>query len=90
MVLKGFVIVPSEDLDVVRKELPIHIENTRQEKGCLIFSVIQDQEDKNRFNVHEEFHDEESFLYHQDRVKNSHWGKVSANIKRHYRVKQRE
>lgn len=89
VILKGYVIVPSEDLDAVQKELPVHIENTRQEEGCLIFDVLQDQENKNRFSVHEEFIDRESFSAHQDRIQKSNWGKVSANIERHYHVNQR-
>jgi len=76
------------DLDAVKQELPLHIEKTRQEDGCLIFDVSQDTENKNRFNVHEEFIDKESFSNHQERVRNSYWGKVSANIERHYHVNQ--
>jgi (4S)-4-hydroxy-5-phosphonooxypentane-2,3-dione isomerase len=86
VILKGHVIVPAEDLDAVQRELPVHIEKTREEEGCLIFEVTQDQERENRFNVHEEFIDKESFSAHQARVQNSDWGKVSANIERHYHV----
>ena len=88
VILKGYVIVPPEDLDAVRKELPVHIENTRQEEGCLIFEVCQDQENKYKFSVHEEFINRASFSAHQDRVKKSNWGKVSANIEKHYYVNQ--
>lgn len=89
VVLKGYVLVPSEDLAAVRNELPIHIGSTRLEEGCLIFDVIQDELNPNRFNVHEEFVDRDAFANHQDRVKDSNWGKVSANIERHYHVGQR-
>lgn len=89
MILKGYVIVSKEDLAAIRKELPIHIENTRLEEGCLIFDVIQDELNPNRFNVHEEFVDQVAFTNHQDRVRHSNWGKVSANIERHYHVDQR-
>jgi (4S)-4-hydroxy-5-phosphonooxypentane-2,3-dione isomerase len=34
VILKGYVIVPSEDLDAVQKALPAHIEKTREEAGC--------------------------------------------------------
>ena len=90
VILKGYIIVSSEDFDAVQKELPGHIERTRQEEGCLIFEVSQDQENTNRFNVHEEFIDKDSFSVHQDRVRSSKWGKVSANIERHYRISQVE
>ena len=89
VILKGYVIVPPADLDAVQKELPIHIQNTRQEEGCLVFDVLQDKENKSRFNVHEEFIDRDSFSVHQDRVKNSNWGKIAANIERNYHVNQR-
>lgn len=39
VVLKGFVIVPENDLNAVLIELPSHISNTRSEGGCLIFEV---------------------------------------------------
>lgn len=89
VILKGYVIVPAEDLDAVRKELPVHIEKTRKEEGCLIFEVSQDPVRKNRFNVHEEFIDRDAFSVHQDRVRNSNWGRISANIERHYHVNHR-
>lgn len=88
VILKGFIIVPSEDLNAVQAELPIHIENTRKEEGCLIFQVLQDQEQSNRFDVHEEFIDKASFETHQDSVKKSKWGRVSSNIERHYHINQ--
>jgi quinol monooxygenase YgiN len=90
IILKGYVIVSSEDLDAVQKALPDHIEKTRAETGCLMFDVVQDQKNKNRFNVHEEFVDKASFSAHQDRVRNSNWGVVSANIEKHYHINQVE
>lgn len=88
VILKGYIIVPLEDLNAVIEALPIHIEKTTQEAGCLVFRVLQDQQQSNRFTVHEEFVDKESFDVHQDRVKGSKWGDVSANIERHYHVNQ--
>lgn len=58
------------------------------EESLLIFEVVQDSGNPNRFNVHDEFIDKESFEYHQQRVRNSDWGKVSMNIERHYHVNQ--
>lgn len=86
VVLKGYIIVPDEDLNAIQTELPTHIENTKREKGCLLFQVLQDKTQLNRFTVHEEFVDIASFEAHQDRVKNSKWGRVSSNIERHYHV----
>ena len=88
VILRGYVVVPREDLEAIKRELPIHIENTRKEEGCLIFDVIQENEHSTRFNVHEEFIDKESFQVHQERVRNSNWGKISRNIERHYHIEQ--
>lgn len=90
IIMKGHIIVPSTDLIAVQNELPTHIHKTRQEAGCLIFDVAQDEENINRFNVHEEFVDEESFSVHQNRVKNSEWGAISKNVERHYQISKCE
>ena len=84
VIVKGFIEVPSEDMDTVLSELPCHIALTREEEGCLIFEVNPDLTDKNRFNVYEEFRDKAAFEIHQERVKNSRWGEVSKNVLRHY------
>jgi quinol monooxygenase YgiN len=44
--------VPVIDLEVVKAALPKHIELTRAEHGCLLFTVTLDQEDPNKFNVY--------------------------------------
>lgn len=89
VILKGYVIVPSEDIDAVMAELPKHIENTRKEQGCLTFNVEPDRANLCQLNVYEEFVDEAAFSFHQERVKASQWGKVSANVERHYHVDRR-
>jgi autoinducer 2-degrading protein len=86
VVLKGFVIVPDDDLDVVLSELPSHIENTISENGCLIFEVNQDIINPNKLNVYEEFVNKSAFQRHQQRVANSKWGLVAKNCERHYEV----
>lgn len=72
--LEGFIEVPDADLDLVQSELPFHIDLTRKEPGCLIFSVERDHRSSNRFNVYEVFVSEEAFEHHQARVKGSRWG----------------
>ena len=62
VILRGYIIVPPDDLTEVQRELPNHIEKTLEEEGCLIFSVTQDSENKFKFNVHEEFMDQTLFL----------------------------
>ncbi len=86
VVLKGFILVPSSDLPAVIVELENHKALSLNETGCLIFSVSQSEENPNRFDVHEEFIDKSAFLAHQERVKNSFWGKVSVNVERHYEI----
>jgi len=78
--------VPKAELEAVNKELVNHIRLTRNEDGCITFEVHQDNTIENRFNVYEEFATEESFKLHQSRVKNSVWGKVSANVERKYKI----
>lgn len=86
--LTGRIIVPDDDLDGVIAALPTHIDLSRKEKGCLRFEVTQSAENRNIFDVHEEFVDDVAFQRHQSRVRNSVWGDVSANAERHYEVKK--
>lgn len=88
VILQGYIEVPDEALAAVCDELPRHAELTRQEKGCLVFEVSQDDSHPNRFSVYEEFVDEESFENHQDRITSSRWAKVTAEVTRHYNVTQ--
>ena len=86
IILEGYIIVPDADLEIIKNELKTHINLTREEVGCIKFIVEQDQNDKNRFNVYEEFLDQNAFNSHQNRVKNSYWGKVTKNVKRDYKI----
>ena len=86
IVLQGYIVVPEDDLETVKDELPTHIELTREETGCLIFEVSPDEEDPNRFNVYEEFSDKVAFEAHQLRVKNSRWGEITDNALRRYQI----
>ncbi|MBT2802647.1 antibiotic biosynthesis monooxygenase [Halomonas sp. ISL-56] len=84
VILKGFIIVPQQDLDAVKAELINHKRLTLAEPGCLVFEVVQCTTNPYRFDVYEEFLNRESFAFHQVRVKASAWGKISANVERHY------
>ncbi len=88
VILEGFIDVPEYELENIQKELAIHIELTKQEAGCIIFKVEQDKGNQCRFNVYEEFVNEAAFIAHQERVKSSHWGTASKDVKRHYSVKR--
>jgi len=84
--LSGYILVPGEDLESVKRALPAHIENTLAEKGCISIRVSQDSDDPYRFNVFEEFKDEEALAAHRQRIATSEWGVVSARAKRHYEI----
>ena len=84
--LQGHIIVPDADLAIVKNELIVHQKLTQQEAGCLIFKVAQDSANINKFNVYEEFTDQQAFDNHQLRVKNSNWGKVTVNVQRYYQI----
>lgn len=86
VILNGFIIVPHNDLAVVKDELDNHICLTRAETGCLIFEVTQDHINPCRFDVYEEFVDQAAFQTHQARVKSSRWGEITVNVERHYTV----
>ena len=84
--LAGYILVPSDDLELVKAELINHITLTRQEEGCIVFEVSQDIENLNKFFVYEEFTSQRTFELHQARVKNSKWGDLSKNAERHYEI----
>ncbi|WLQ16166.1 antibiotic biosynthesis monooxygenase [Hahella aquimaris] len=86
VILKGYIIVPHEDLSAVEQALPTHTQLTVEEEGCLTFQVTKNDGDPNRFDVYEEFVDRAAFNAHQIRAKNSHWGKVTHNVERHYEI----
>lgn len=37
VILKGFILVPEEELETVKSALPIHMRLTKSEAGCLVF-----------------------------------------------------
>jgi len=86
VILKGFIVVPDEDLDIVKQELPVHVALTRQERGCLVFKVTASEDNPNRFNVYEEFTCRAAFDAHQERVKRSRWGRVTSSVERYYEI----
>ncbi|PKF49370.1 putative quinol monooxygenase [Enterovibrio nigricans] len=86
VILKGHILVPESDFDVVKAELENHSTLTRKEAGCLVFEVSQNAGNPFRFDVYEEFIDKAAFEFHQSRVKSSYWGEVTSNVARHYSI----
>lgn len=84
--LKGFILVPESELEVVKAGLVNHKRLTLEESGCIHFSVTESPINPLRFDVYEEFKDKAAFDYHQSRVKASHWGKLTVNVERHYEI----
>ncbi|EGR4295698.1 antibiotic biosynthesis monooxygenase [Vibrio cholerae] len=84
--LKGFILVPEPELELVKNELVNHKRLTLDEPGCITFSVIENPENPLRFDVYEDFVDKVAFEQHQKRVKASRWGKVTVNVERHYEI----
>lgn len=75
----------SHEVSIVAQHLPLHIELTRGERGCLSFDVNPTQ-DPLIWQVDEQFHDAASYQAHQQRVAASAWGKATAAITRRYEI----
>ena len=86
VILKGFIVVPDLELEVIKRELTTHTRLTLEETGCLIFTVTQDEDNIHKFNVYEEFINQSAFDNHQSRVKSSKWGEVTKNVERNYKI----
>lgn len=72
-----------EEVAIVSRYLPQHIEGTRAEAGCLRFEVVQ-TEDPLVWSVAERFADQTAFDAHQARVRASDWGCATAGIRRDF------
>ncbi|XBH22783.1 antibiotic biosynthesis monooxygenase [Jonesiaceae bacterium BS-20] len=75
----------ANEVAIVMEFLPVHIELTRAEPGCISFEVEQGPNPL-IWAVAETFQDAESFALHQARVKASKWGRATAGIERNYTV----
>lgn len=88
IILQGYILVPNADLGFVIAALDQHCLLTQAEPGCLVFNVTQSKNNPNRFDVYEEFIDKHAFILHQQRVKTSYWGQVTANVERFYQISE--
>jgi quinol monooxygenase YgiN len=71
---------------LVIKHLPLHLELTRAEDGCVSFEVSPTHEPF-VWQVDEQFLDANAFRTHQERVAASEWGRATAGIERRYTIK---
>jgi quinol monooxygenase YgiN len=75
----------TEQAQVVVDHLPLHVELTRAEPGCISFEVTR-AADPLVWQVSELFQDAVSFAAQQHRVAASEWGRATAGIERRYEV----
>lgn len=66
---------------IVVQHLPLHLELTRAEEGCISFDV-QPTQGSLVWQVEETFRDADAFRAHQERVPESAWGQATAGIER--------
>ncbi|MVA24613.1 putative quinol monooxygenase [Agrobacterium vitis] len=85
--LDGHIDVPEGRLAAVKAALPLHIELTRAEPGCLSFSVTPCPDVAGRFLVSEVFADQAAFEAHQSRNRASAWFAVTQGIARDYQIR---
>jgi autoinducer 2-degrading protein len=81
VVLTGYIKVSRSERRVSQQHLAQHIQNTRQEAGCLAFEVNQSAEDDCVLTVFECFKDQAAFESHQARVKVSLFGRDLAQYR---------
>lgn len=85
--LTGYLEVPADRLEAVQAALPAHIALTRQEPGCLAFSVTRSPDDSTHFLVSETFTNQAAFEAHQQRTQTSNWARITAGLARHYSIR---
>ena len=74
-----------QDAALVAGLLPDHLRLTRDEPGCLDFTVTP-LPDGLSWAVQERFRDRPAFTAHQARAAASDWGRDTAHIARDYRI----
>lgn len=88
--LQGHIDVPPDRLQAVAEALPLHIELTLAEPGCLSFEVVPSNDVAGRYLVSEIFSDQAAFDAHQQRTKSSEWFVVTQGIPRDYTIRKGE
>jgi len=85
--LNGYIDVPKDRIAKVEAALPLHIELSRGEPGCVSFVVVPSTQIEGRFKVAELFVDQAAFDAHQKRTRASAWFKVTEGIPREYEIR---
>lgn len=84
--LTGYLGIPEERLASEIAGLPLHVELTRLEPGCLEFDVSRSPTVEGRLLVSELFKDQAAFEAHQKRTAASAWAGITAGIMRNYEI----
>ena len=82
--LTGHIVVSQNDVPMIEAEMKHHIANTQAEPGCLVFRIEKIHNQPGHYSVYEIFNDQAAFDHHQQRVKESKWGRITQNVERHY------
>ncbi len=88
--LNGHIDVPADRVAAVEAALPLHIEQTLAEPGCISFVVVPSTQVEGRFKVAELFVDRAAFDAHQVRAKASAWHEITKGIPRDYSIREGE
>ncbi|ETT16645.1 hypothetical protein D028_1643 [Vibrio parahaemolyticus 50] len=69
VILKGFILVPEEELETVKSALPINMRLTKSEAGFFVFQMVENADNPLRFDVYEEFTNRDTFEHHHPESK---------------------
>lgn len=84
--LNGFLVCKNNAERVaVQRHLPQHTALTRAEAGCIDF-IVTPTADPMVWQVAETFADSAAFRAHQQRMRDSDWGRATAGIERRYTI----
>jgi len=85
--LTGHIDVPADRIEAVREALPLHVQLTLAEPGCIAFEIKPSESVPGRFIVSEIFKNQIAFEAHQTRNRSSAWFKTTEGIPRNFSIK---
>ena len=77
------------EAELVRRLLPDHIRLTREEDGCLQFDV-EELPGTTIWEVRERFDGKPAFERHQERTRDSEWGRRTGHLRREFEIDEVE
>jgi quinol monooxygenase YgiN len=88
--LTGWIEIPAPERAAILPLLAEHVRLTREEPGCLAFTVTETADRPDHFAVAERFRDRAAFEAHQVRSADSAWGIATRHLRRHYQVVEQD